>query len=169
MTANPENDNQIKSKSQRKREMTALQDLGDKLVKMPDAVLARIELPDVLRDAVDQARKIKAREGLRRQMQYIGRLMREVDAEAVRRSVEAVELRHRGDVRAFHDLERWRERLIEEGDPAVDAFVSHYPDADRQRLRQLTRSARREQGVEGASRSARLLFRYLRDIQENQA
>ncbi|HEV3018130.1 MAG TPA: ribosome biogenesis factor YjgA [Burkholderiaceae bacterium] len=78
------------SKTQRKREMHELQDLGQQLTDLPPAQLRRIDLPERLREQIELARRITAREGLRRQLQYIGRLMRTADAEAIRARLAAL-------------------------------------------------------------------------------
>ncbi len=161
-------DQEVKSKSQRKREVEALQDLGHKLVDLRPGELARADLPDALYDAVREAKKIKSREGRRRQLQYIGRLMREIDAEPIARFIEELESGHGREVKVFHELERWRDRLIAEGDGAMDDVLARFPHADRSRLRQLIRGAQRSQDGVGQTRSARMLFVYLRELQASQ-
>ena len=157
-----------KSKSQLKREMNALQDLGELLIKFPATKLKKIPLPDDVRAAIEEAQRIKAHGALRRQRQYIGRLMREIDAEPIRQAVEAL-LEH-GNLSAqkFHRLERWRDRLIDEGETAFGEFLSEYPAADRQQLRQLIRNAQKEKSAEKPPKAYRDLFRLLRELSEQQ-
>ena len=158
------------SKSQRKREAHALKALGERLVELPENELATLGLPEELVQAVREARRINAREGRRRQLQYIGRLMRETETEVVRRHFEERDLRKRREDQRFHALEHWRERLIEEGDEALTALLDQYPGADRQRLRTLIRNAQRERGAEStqrATKASRQLFRYLRELDAN--
>ena len=89
-------DETVPSKTQRKKEVHALQDLGVELVELSDERLAAIELPESLRDAVEAARRITAREARRRQLQYIGKLMRRVDAGPIRAALAALRARPRG-------------------------------------------------------------------------
>jgi len=154
------------SKSQRKREAQALQALGEALVGLPAAGLEAITLPERLREAVELARGLSSRGARRRQMQYIGRLMREVDPEPIRHALQSFENRRRGAATRFQRLERMRDRLLAQGDEGVEAVLAEQPGADRQRLRQLVRQARREQETDRGSRGARALFRYLREVDE---
>lgn len=151
------------SRSQTKRAAEASQSLGEELIALPAKQLDQIPLPDVLRDAIHQAQTITSHGGLRRQRQYIGRLMRELDAEPIRARLE--ELRGAGRIaRArFQDAERWRTRLLEGGDAALENYLEHHPQADRSRLRSLVREARRETDTGQTPRQARELFRYLHD------
>lgn len=153
-----------KSKSQRKREMTALQELGEELVALKPAQLQALALPEMLHAAVAAARTIVQRGARKRQLQYVGRLMREVDAEPIRAALAAIKNPQRQSATAHHDLERWRERLLNEGDAAVQEFVALHAHADRQHLRQLLRNAYAEQAHNKPPRAARLLFQYLREI-----
>ncbi|MEI7447083.1 MAG: ribosome biogenesis factor YjgA, partial [Burkholderiales bacterium] len=103
------------SKSQRKRDMHALQDLGERLVELPVSQFEKLELPPELVDAVALARRITSREGRRRQLQYVGKLMRraDVDAEAIRARLEIDDVQHRLETAVMHAAERWRDTLIE--------------------------------------------------------
>lgn len=152
------------SKSQRKRDMQALQELGENLVKLKADQLDKIPLPEQLRQAVLEAQRIKSRSAHKRQLQYIGRLMRELDASPIREAMETLEARSAQANARLHHLERWRERLIAEGDAALSELLDEHPAADRQHLRQLIRSAQREQTQNGPHSHARALFRYLREL-----
>lgn len=154
---------QPKSKSRIKREMLALQELGEKLVELGPAELARIEIPDELRDAVTEARAIRQRGAHKRQLQYIGRLMRRIDPQPVRAELDKLLNRDRSGIAAHHRAERWRDRLLSEGDAALYELLQEHPSLDRQHLRQMMRNALREQQREKPPRAARELFRYLRD------
>lgn len=145
------------SKSQRKRDATALQRLGERLVALRPDLLARLPLDDELREAIRLAQRITARGGLRRQLQLVGRLMRVADAEAIARGLEALTATRREDANRLRLLEGWRERLLHEGPGALDALLARHPAADRATLEALVVSA--GQGTAGA----RALFRYLRD------
>lgn len=155
------------SRSQLKREAEALQDLGLALVELPQAKLDRVELPEKLREAIDLARRITAHGGRRRQLQYIGKLMRTLDAEPIRAQLEAMQQADRRAAQRFHLLEALRDRLIAEGDDALGELLERYPQADRQHLRQLVRQAQQERDKHKPPASARSLFRYLRELDEN--
>lgn len=150
------------SKSQRKRDMHALQALGKTLVELPQEQLARIDLPEALLAAVLDARRISARGASRRQLQYIGRLMRDVDAERIREQLGLVQAGSARNVALLHRAERWREQLLADPD-SISQFVSDFPGADTQRLRTLLRNAKREMASSKPPRSFREL---LRDIRE---
>jgi ribosome-associated protein len=151
------------SKSSLKRESAALQALGEELLALPAHRLAQLELPEPLREAIEQGQSITAHGGLRRQRKFIGKLLRSLDADAIRAGLTQVKGGGVEQVRRLHQCERWRDRILSEGDPAVNDFKSDYPEADRQRLRQWVRDARREQDAGAPPRAARLLFRYLRE------
>lgn len=154
------------SRSQLKRDAEALQDLGLALVELPQAKLDRIELPEQLREAIDLARRITAHGGKRRQMQFIGKLMRKLDAEPIRAQLEAMQQADRRAAQRFHLLEALRDKLIAEGDDALGELLERYPTADRQHLRQLVRQAQQERDKNKPPASARSLFRYLRELDE---
>ena len=157
------------SKSRLRRDAEELQALGRELVDLPASALAAMPLPDTLREAVMQARTITAHGGRRRQLQYIGKLMREVDATPIRDALAQRERQSRTAARRFQQLEELRDRLLHDGDEAVEAVCARYPGAERQRLRQLLRQARKEQERQQPPKSARQLFRYLRELDEGEA
>ncbi len=154
------------SRSQRKRAAEALQDLGLALVELPQAKLDRIELPDQLRAAIDLARRITAHGGKRRQLQYIGKLMRGFDVETVSAQLEAFQQADRRAAQRFHLFETLRDRLLAEGDDALGSILERYPHADRQHLRQLVRQAQQERDKNKPPAAARVLFKYLRELDE---
>lgn len=156
------------SKSQLKRDAAALQQIGEELVKLREAQLDKIPLPDFLREAVDSARRITSHGARRRQLQYIGRLMREVDPAPIRQALDTLQGTGREAAAQFHRLERWREELIAKGDTALGELLDAYPQADSQHLRQLIRNARREQEHGTPKGAGRALFRYLRELTEAQ-
>ncbi len=166
MTRDTESE-ETKSKSRVKREMHALQELGEALVKLSASELARIEMPDELRDAVRDARKIRQRGAHKRQLQFIGRLMRQIDPQPIRASLDKLLNRDRVSIAYQHRIERWRDRLLSEGDSALSRLLEEHPSLDRQHLRQLLRNARKELQLEKPPRAARELFRYLRDSLES--
>jgi len=153
---------EIVSKTKRKQEMTALQKLGAKLVELPESQLAEMPMDEKLREAVLAARRIKSHEGKRRQMQYIGKLMRNVDPEPLRERLDAID-GHSARAAAQHRrLEGWRERLLAD-DGALTAFAAEYPDADIQAIRTLIRNTRKEQKEAKPPRSYRELFRLIKE------
>lgn len=159
------NENLTKSKSQVKREMRALRDLGKELVDLPAAELAKFEFSETLLDAILLAQNLK-REALRRQLQHVGKLLRDEDEAAVRQMMVQISQPQRDAVKAFHEIEQWRDRLLEGDDEVINSLISQYPDTDRQHLRQLVRNARKERKMEKPPRYSRLLFQYLKNLQE---
>lgn len=150
------------SKTRRKKNMHALQDLGEALVALTPAQLARIELPERLADAIAEAKRISGFEARRRQMQYIGKIMRDVDATAIAEHVERIRGDRRHDNARHHEIERWRERLLVE-DAACAELAAAVPGIDMQQIRSLVRNARNEQARGLAPKSSRALFRLLRE------
>lgn len=152
----------FKSKSQRKREVEALQDMGKALVELSKDTLMKMDLPEDLRGAVLEAKRITSHGAIRRQMQYIGKVMRGVDAEAIGAQLAAIRGESDAAKAEFHALERWRERLIAD-DNAVTEWLGRHPGADAQKLRQLVRNARKEAELGKPPKSSRELFRLLRE------
>ena len=150
------------SKTRRKREMQARQDLGEELVGLTEAQLAQLELPEKLLDAVLLAKRINKFGALRRQLQYVGRLMRDIDASAIAAQLDAWKGKSREAVVRLHVLERWRDQLIAD-DAAMADLAAAYPGCDVQHLRTLVRNARREQALGAAPESARELFQALKE------
>jgi ribosome-associated protein len=156
------------SKTRRKKEMHALQALGAALVELADAELDRIELPEELAAAVREAKRIRSHEGRRRQLQYIGRLMREVDPEPIRAQLEALAGQSAAAAAHHRRLEALRERLIGD-DGALTDYVASHAGADLQALRTLIRNARREQQEGRPPRAYRELFRLLKTLETRTA
>lgn len=140
------------SKTRRKQAAHDLQALGLALAELSDARRADLDLPDSLNDAVEQFQRITAHEGRRRQLQYIGKLMRQIDPGPIQEAVAAARLGTARDALALHASERWRDRLIADDD-ALTAWMQAHPDADLQQLRSLIRAARKEASTTGADAS----------------
>ncbi len=153
------------SKTRRKRDAEALQALGARLVDLAETEWRRLALPDELVQALREARRIRSHGARKRQIQYIGKLMRSIEVQAVRDYFEQRGLADRLAAERHRHLERLRDTLIDEGDAALGEALAEFPGADRQQLRQLVRQARRERERGGASKSSRALFRYLRDLE----
>jgi ribosome-associated protein len=153
---------EILSKTKRKREMHELQALGAALVELSAAHLERMTLPEELAQAVREARRIGSHEAKRRQVQYIGRLMREIDPEPIRAQLAALE-GGSAQARASHlRLEHWRARLMAD-DGALTEFARAHAAADLQQLRTLIRNARNELAAGRPPRAQRALFRAIRE------
>ena len=153
------------SKTQRKKAVHALQDLGVELVELPEERLEAIEMPETLRDAVMEARRITAHEAKRRQMQYIGKLMRKVDAEPIRAKLDAWLTQSRGPALAHRRAEKWRNRLLDE-DGALSDLLREYPRADATYLQKLMDATARERETGHPPRSFRLLYKALHALME---
>lgn len=155
------------SKSQQKREVEALQALGEILVKLPDAQFKRIELPEDLRVAVADCRKITQNGALRRQKQYIGKLMRSVNPAPIQAQIDAFNGVSAAENAKLHQAEKWREKLIADN-AALTLFLNQYAQADATRLRQLIRNAREEAAHSKPPRAFRELFKAIRETMQQQ-
>jgi len=151
------------SKSELKRQSQGLQDLGEQLIGLPQAEFDALDLPDNLREAVALARRITAHGGLYRQKQYIGKLMRNVDAEPIRKALEARNLRQRSETLRLRKVEAWRAKLLEAGVPALDELQAECPGIDRGAVTRLVAQALRERDRGQPPRASRELFAVLRD------
>jgi ribosome-associated protein len=156
------------SKSRRKRDMDALRKLGEELLSFDETTLTELGIPGNLLDAVRLANRIKSHGARRRQLHYIGKLMRNVDTTPIRVAIEARDHQNSTRTSDFHLLEELREALITEGDSSLAMVLEHFPLADRQHLRKLARQARKERDAHQPLRGSRRLFRYLRELQEDQ-
>lgn len=150
------------SKTQRKQIMHDLQELGEALVELPKEKLQQLDLPENLHDAVLEARRISAHGGRRRQLQYVGKLMRTVDTAPIQDKLDQWNGNHAEETARMHRLENWRKRLIED-DAALGDLLTQNPTFDVQHLRTLIRNARREALQSKPPKSSRELFRLLRD------
>lgn len=154
------------SKTRRKKDMHALQELGEELVALNKERLAQLDLPESLLDAVKEAKRITKFGALSRQMQYIGKLMRDVDPEPIRAKLAEWAGQSKELNAKFHRLESLRERLLE-NDSAFGEVAEQFPLADLQRLRTLIRNARQEKIANKPPKSSRALFKELRALQES--
>lgn len=154
------------SKSEIKRDAEELKQLGAELVDLGKNALDKIPLDDDLRSAIELAQRIK-KEGRRRQLQLIGKLLRQRDVDPIRQALDKLKNRHNQQVALFHKLEQLRDRLIDEGDDAVADVLKLWPDADRQQLRSLIRNAKKEKDGNKPPKSARQIFQYLRELSES--
>lgn len=159
MEATPQ-DAERPSKTELKRQMHALQMLGEQLVGLSEDQLARLDLPEELREAVEFAHRVRGHEAKRRHLQYLGKLMRHADAESIRAAVKRVTGESRAAVSLMHQAEAWRDRLVED-DHALTAFIEEHPEAETQWFRSAIRSARREKELGRPPKHARELYRRL--------
>ncbi len=153
------------SKTRRKQDSHELQSLGAALAEMPENRLEGLPMPDSLRDALAEYRRTRTHEGRRRQMQYIGKLMRRADPEPLREAVAALQLGQARDALALHQAEHWRAVLLAD-DSALQRWTAEHPDGDLQQLRALLRAARKDAAASPEQRSGkayRELFRHLRE------
>lgn len=152
------------SKSQRKRDMLALQEIGKTLTELPLSQLAKIELPQDLLEAIQFSHTLKTHESKRRHLQYIGKKMRHVDVEAILVALNKIQMTKKQSTDEFHAVEEWRDKLIAKGDEALQLLLIHYPEVDRQHLRQLVRNAQHDLAMGKNTGAATELFRYLREL-----
>ena len=153
------------SKSQRKRDMLALQDLGRRLTGLSEGQLHKLALPANLLEAVEAYGRLpNRREAKRRQLQFIGKLMRDVDITAIEAFLEQTNQNQRSDAAKQHKLENLRDELVAGNQESLDRLIREHRDIDVQHLRRLIRQTRKEAEQDQASTAGRKLFRYLRDM-----
>lgn len=151
------------SKSELKRDMVLLHDLGTYLVNLKPHILQTFDLPDLLRQAISDAQRFKM-EARRRQMQYIGKLMRKCDSESIQAQVDKY-LNINGEQTArLHKIEQARDRILTAGDDAISELVNKYETLDRSQLRQLYRQASKESQLNKPPRAAREIFQLLNSV-----
>ncbi len=155
------------SKSEIKRRMLALQELGETLVALPEKQLQRMPVDDEqLLEAIREARQIRSNSARRRHLQFIGKLMRDIDPEPIARALDDMHTDRQRSNDAFHELEELREQMLAAGPGGVELAIRRWPEADRQQLRQLLLQHQREQQRNKPPAASRKLFRYLRELQE---
>lgn len=152
------------SKTQRKKDSEALQSLGEALIGLPSEELDRLGLPAALREALELAGRLTKHGAQRRQRQYIGRLMRDLDPTAIRAYVNERRANERAATRRLHAIEAWRDRLLGDDDSVLSACAVA-TGADTERLRELRRAARHAQNASTRKTASRALFRYLHDVE----
>ena len=164
MTENTETIEPI-SKTKLKAEADAAQNIGKKLIDLSKDRLIKLDLPEALFDAVLEAKCLTANGAIRRQLQYLGRLMRDIDSAPIVEQLQAWEGKNTQENARFHTMERWRDRLIAEP-AALQAFLALYPQADIQQLRTLIRNAQKELLANKPPKSSRELFKLIRELSE---
>ncbi|PSV19551.1 hypothetical protein C0W44_15235 [Photobacterium leiognathi subsp. mandapamensis] len=151
------------SKSEMKRDMDALQKIGEELVELKPNALAKMPLDDDMMAAVKDAQRFN-KEARRRQLQYIGKQMRLIDIEPIQAALDKLRNKHSQHTVALKKLEQKRDKLIENGDSMINAILVDHPDADRQHLRQLVRTATKEKAQEKPGKAYREIFQYLKSL-----
>ncbi len=155
-----------KSKSQKKREVTELQKLGEKLVFLSEGQLSGIDIDEELKDAVRKARGMKRGSAKKRQLQYIGVFMRKIDIEPIKNALSLIENGISISKNKFKTVENWRNKLID-GTLDIDEIIKEVPFADRQKIRQLVRNSHKEKNAGKPAKSSKNLYRYLKELFEN--
>ena len=153
------------SKSQKKRDMLALQDIGEELVGLSNETINKLDLPDSLRTAVVDAKRIPKSKygGMKRQMQYIGRLMREIDPLPIIEQLNSLKAPNKKQTALHHLAERWRERLLTD-ETALNAFANEFSDADRALLDRLIQGAKDDKAKNRPPKNYRLLYSQIHDL-----
>lgn len=151
------------SKSEIKRDAEDLKQLGEKLVNLTKANLTKVPLDDSLKDAIELAQRLQ-KEARRRQLQYIGKLLRSIDAEPIREALEKIENKHNQQQAMLHKLEILRDELVAKGDVALTDLLNEHPSADRQQLRNLIRAAQKEKEQNKLSKAYREIYQILKTL-----
>lgn len=152
------------TKTELKRQAQSLQELADRLIEAPDEVLAGLELPEKLADALALARRITSHGAKLRQRLFVGKLLRGVDPEPVRIALDSAARNTRLAAARFRRAERWRDDLIARGPDAALEFLAEFETADRERLLALVAAAAGERRGGRAGAAARELFRFVRQF-----
>ncbi len=160
-----DSEDDIKSKTRIKKDMIALQKLGVALSDLTPAQLAKIPLDDTLRASIEETVKVKSNIAGKRHMQYVGKLLRSADFEAIQTAYDDIFKASDRLARQHHTIERWRDALIQAPD-SLGKFIEQFPLTDRQQLRQLVRGAQKEATQNKPPSNARKLFRLVRDTIE---
>jgi len=155
------------SKTELKNDMEELQKVGVELVDLKSSVLEKFPLPDELRTAIIDAKRFK-NEAKRRQLQYIGKLMRNIEMDPIQGALDKYRNKHSQATAELHKLEQLRDKLIEQGDGIINEIVDTYPNTDRQRLRQLYLQANREKKANKPPKAYREIFQILKELNEEQ-
>jgi ribosome-associated protein len=153
------------SKTELKQDMTELQKLGEELVGLKASVLDKFPLPDDLRESIKDAQRFK-NEAKRRQLQYIGKVMRSIEPEPIQAALYKYRNKHSQATAALHKLEQLRDRIVEQGDSVINEVLNTYPSADRQQLRQLYLQANREKKNNKPPKAYREIFQILKNLDE---
>lgn len=159
---------EIISKSQLKRDSLALQDLGKKLVSLSADQLAKVPLDEAVLDAIALAHRIQnKRSALKRHYQFLGKLLRARDSDPIYAALTEIEQQGQNSIQQHHRAESWRDRIVNEGEIAINEFVEQTPQADRQKLRQLWRNLQRAGSEAKKTQHTRLIYRTVKEYLDN--
>ncbi len=157
-----------KSRTKAKHEVEALQRLGERLIELSKEQIKSMAIPDDLKREVLFAKTITRHGAKRRQLQYIGSIMRDIDPESVVTAIDRLSMARAMASSKFKKMEQLRDELIQGNQTSLNSFIDDHPQADRQRLRQLARNAKNEIAAEKPPKSSRALFKYIRELTEAQ-
>ena len=157
-------DNELPSKTALKRAATEAQSLGKRLTELKPEQLSALPLPDNLRSAIEDYQRFPSHGAKRRQLQFIGKLMRDADLDAMAQMIDQLDGQTAQAKYEFAQLEKWRDELLSSGD-AMTRFIDAHPNVDRQQLRQLVKKATSAKDEDAARNASRALFRFLRDVE----
>ncbi len=150
------------SKTEMKNDMNDLQKLGEELVELKPSQLEKVPMPEDLFDAIKDAQRFN-KEARRRQLQFIGKLMRTIDPEPIQAALDKIRNKHSQNTAVLHKLEQLRDRIVEQGDDAINDALELYPEIDRQRMRTLARQAKKEKGGNKPPKASREIFQILKE------
>jgi len=157
---------EFESRTDIKKAAQAVTDLGEQLAEMTETEIKKLQLPTDLMDAILLLKRMDKGPALKRQKLYIGKYLRQDELLLIdiKNKLAAIEVKKKQQNAHFHKLEKWRDRLIEEGDAALAEFLGLYPQADRQSLRQWIRNAQKELKESKPLKSSREIFKYLKSL-----
>lgn len=155
------------NKTQLKREIRALNDLGKELIALPDSSLKNIPLSETMQEAINQAKRF-SRGALQRQLRRIAGLMKHEDIDAINFELQKIKQPSREQTAQLHQLEQWRDRLIAGDEALLTELIDRFPAIDRQHIRQLVRNSAQELKTNKPPKSSRLLFQYLKEFQQSE-
>jgi len=164
MTDIKEEDDNWVSKTQRKKMCDGILELGEKMILLNQDELSQITMDDELRNAINEAQRIKSNSALKRQKHYIAKVMRGLNDETLASQVERILHKHDIYNADFKRMEKWRDNIIEQGDKGINDFIEQHPQADRHHLRQLARNVAKEQKNNKPSVAYRQIFKYIREV-----
>lgn len=162
-----DDDDELVSKSQIKRELLAIKELGRELVELPNRDLAKLNLDQDLLDQITKAKGL-SHGALKRQIGFIGGLLAHEDTELIHANLAKLRQAHNGEVKQFHQIEQWRDQLLAGDDAVMSVLRNEFEDFDIQHVRQLVRNATKEESQHKPPKSARVLFKYLQQCQSEQ-
>lgn len=157
------------NKSQLKRDIADLQTMCEEITQLTPAQIKRLGLPEQIFVAIIEAAKMPLKSARKRQLKFINSMMRKIDIEPIQEQLNKLKTQSAHSARELHQLEHWRDRLLSDDKNALTDCIRQFPQADTQQLRQLVRNAKKELSQQKPPKSARQLFRYLRELQEMEA